>query len=214
MNGRRSVRFQRRTPSQRRAWLLGAASLAFAFSAPACAPKPEAPDPEMLLSARKAALELDISIRQDVLARLERDEDPLAVYVAYRDTVPAMTRDAASLAGLDLSRVALRVRNAANTADDWELRQLEEFRFLIEAGLDAETLEASAILREEIDGEQKRVFRWMRPLVTGEACMVCHGDAIDPRILARLTQDFPLDEATGYYDLELRGAWSVRKVLD
>jgi hypothetical protein len=44
--------------------------------------------------------------------------------------------------------------------------------------------------------------------------MTCHGDAVDPRILAALTRDYPVDEATGYYDLELRGAYSVRKVLD
>lgn len=188
--------------------------LACILATTACAPGPETPDAALLLAARQAALELDTAIRQDVLSRLDRNEDPVAIYVAYRDTVPAMTRDIAARADLDLSRTALRVRNSANTADDWERRQLEEFAFLIEAGLDAETLEASAIEREQIDGAQKRVFRWMRPLVTGESCMTCHGDAVDPRILALLAQDFPVDEATGYYDLELRGAYAVRKVLD
>lgn len=181
----------------------------------ACAPRIPQPDPADVQAARQAALGLDIRIRTEILSRIERDEDPIAVYVAYRDTVPAMTREAEQAAGFELSRVALRVRNPTNTPDDWENQQLLGFQFMMEAGFDPETLETSAIVTEEgEDGKKHRVFRWMRPLGTGETCMVCHGDDIEPRILALLSQDFTEDEATGYYANELRGAYSVRKPLD
>lgn len=198
------------------AFLARAAALSLACLAlAACNREPEKPDPELVLAARQAALQLDMTIRRDILARLDRDEDPVAVYMAYRDSVPELTRAAAEASGLDLSRVALRVRNPTNAADDWEFEQLEELAFLAnEAGLDPETLEVSVIVEEEVDGRPRRVFRWLRPLVAGETCMVCHGDEIAPRLLTLIAQDYPLDEATGYYDLELLGAWSVRKVLD
>ncbi len=180
----------------------------------ACAPKEPKPDLADIQAARQAALGLDIRIHTEVLNRLERDEDPVAVYVAYRENVPQMTREAEQAAGFELSRVALRVRNTADTPDDWENKQLLAFQFMTEAGFDPETLETSAMV-EEVDeaGKKQRFFRWMRPLGAGETCMVCHGDDIDPKILALLKQDYTEDEATGYYANELLGAYSVRKPL-
>ena len=43
--------------------------------------------------------------------------------------------------------------------------------------------------------------------------MFCHGDAPNTRILELLAQEYPLDEATGYYETEIGGAYSVSKVL-
>jgi hypothetical protein len=54
----------------------------------------------------------------------------------------------------------------------------------------------------------------MRPLVADEPCMACHGDEPDPRLLKLLAQEYPLDEATGYYESEILGAYSVTKALE
>ena len=175
-----------------------------------CSPKVAKPDPADLTSARQSALLLEIAIRTQLLDRLERDEEPAAVYTAYRDTVRTLTSDIAGKAGVDLKRVSARVRNPANAADDWERKQLTVFQYWLDAGLDEHTLEVSEIVTE---GKVK-YFRWMRPITVGETCITCHGDAIEAKLLTLLVHDYPDDEATGYFEGELAGAYSVKKQIN
>jgi hypothetical protein len=185
------------------------AACVIASLAAGCAPKVETPSPADLLLARQAGIAFDVRLKMEIVDRLEREEDPVAIYLAYRDHVPAYAREIGDRLGLEFSRVSTRPRNPSNAADEWEAEQMELFGFWREAGLDPLTMEASAIVKEG----DKRVFRWMRPLVMEEPCMVCHGDAPNTRILELLAQEYPLDEATGYYETEIGGAYSVSKVL-
>jgi hypothetical protein len=187
--------------------LIAAAALLLAA---ACAPGIEEPDVADLQSARQAALLFDVRLKQTVLDRLERDEDPVAVYLGYRDAAPQLIAQASEQNGVTLKRTALRVRDPKNAPDDWELEQLTEFDFLIQAGIDPETMGVAEIVEEN----DQRVFRWIRPLVMTETCLVCHGEEISPRILDMLDQEFPDDEAVGYFANEPGGAYSVRKVLE
>jgi hypothetical protein len=175
-----------------------------------CTPEPETPDPGDLLVARQAALSFDVRYRVEMLDRLERDEDPVAVYMSYRDHVPGYAKEISERLGLEFSRVSMRPRNPLNSADDWEREQFAQFEFWRETGRDPTTMESAAIVEEE----GRRLFRWMRPLSADEACMACHGDELDPRLLKLLAQEYPLDEATGYYETEVLGAYSVTKVLE
>lgn len=145
----------------------------------------------------------------EIIGRLDRDEDPVAVWLAYADHVPDWGRQISNQVKAEVSRTALGVRNPANAPDDWERQQLEQMSFMLDAGVDPELLEVSAIRTE--DGV--RVFRWMRPVLMAEACLVCHGEAIDPRIRLLLAQEYPLDEASGYAAQQLGGAYSVRRIL-
>jgi hypothetical protein len=160
-----------------------------------CTPEPETPDPGDLLVARQAALSFDVRYRVEMLDRLERDEDPVAVYMSYRDHVPGYAKEISERLGLEFSRVSMRPRNPLNSADDWEREQFAQFEFWRETGRDPTTMESAAIVEDE-------------------ACMACHGDELDPRLLKLLAQEYPLDEATGYYETEVLGAYSVTKVLD
>ncbi len=183
--------------------------LAAALIVAGCAPRPEQPDPKDILAARQAGLALDLRMKREITARLERGEDPVAVYLAYADNVPAWGKEISDGAKFDFTRTALGVRNPANEADDWERRKMEEFDFLMDAGVDPETLEAAEIVQEG----DKRVFRWMRPLQMTETCLACHGEKLDPRIKLLLGQEYPLDAAAGYSEGQIGGAYSVRKVL-
>lgn len=223
--GRAALRYLERSAGtalrglQRHWGLAGGVVLAVVLLAVAMAltnAPPRKPEPSLadLQTARQAAFALDIAIRQQFMDRLERDEDPVAVYLAYRDNVPRITTETGKQFGVDLSRVSLLPRNATNAPDEWESRQLTILQFAMEAGIDAQTLELSAIVDEVIDGKKKKVFRWIKPIQMGEHCVTCHGDAVDTRILDLLKQDYPDDEATGQYEYEMRGAYSVRKVLD
>lgn len=178
--------------------------------AAACSQPIEAPDPADLQAARQAAMMFDVRLKAEVLDRLEREEDPVAVYLAYREAAPALLASLSEAGGVSLKRTGFRVRNQANAPDDWEIEKLEEFDFLMQAGLDPETLGVAEIITE---GEQ-RVMRWIRPLVMKETCLVCHGEEIDPRLLDLIEREFPEDEAVGFFAEELGGAYSVRKVLE
>jgi hypothetical protein len=58
-----------------------------------CSPQPEAPDPADLQQARQAAFAFDVRMRQDIIERLDRNEDPVAVYLAYADHVPLWAKE-------------------------------------------------------------------------------------------------------------------------
>lgn len=178
--------------------------------ATSCAPAIEQPTAASLLAARQAALEFEQRMSREIVSRLERGEDPVAVWLAYADQVPGWGRQISNLIEAEVSRTALGVRNRANAPDDWERQQMEQMSFMLDAGIDPETLDV-AVIRQE--GEEK-VLRWMRPILMAEDCLLCHGEAIDPRVKLLLGQEYPLDEATGYAAGQLGGAYSVRQVLE
>lgn len=174
-----------------------------------CAPKVEQPAAADIQSARQAALSFEQQLKREITTRLERNEDPVAVYMSYADHAPEWAREISNRLELDFSRTALGVRNPANAPDDWEKRQLETFSFLMDSGLDPDTFEISEIVQE---GEET-VFRWLQPVRMVDTCLTCHGEAIDQRIKLLLAQEYPLDEAAGYSEGQIGGAYSVRKVL-
>lgn len=175
-----------------------------------CFDMADAPHPDAdIQAARKAAVSFDIRMKREITDRLERGEDPVAVYLAYADNVPGWGVEISNAGKIDFSRTAITVRNPANAPDAWETRQMELFNLLADGGQDPEAFEVAEIVQE---GNEK-VFRWMRPTVMGEACMTCHGEAVSQRIKLLLGQEYPLDDALGYSEGQLGGAYSVRKVL-
>ena len=183
--------------------------VALALAAAACEPRPEQPAEADIQAARKAAVTFDIRMKREITDRLERGEDPVAVYLAYADNVPGWGLEISNAGKIDFSRTAITVRNPANAPDAWEMRQMELFNFMADAGQDPESFEVAEIVQE---GDEK-VFRWMRPTVMGESCMTCHGERVSDRIKLLLGQEYPLDDALGYSEGQLGGAYSVRKVL-
>lgn len=148
-------------------------------------------------------------MRREVTARLERDEDPVAIYMSYADHASDWARTISNRLEVDFSRTAIGPRNPANGPDDWEQRQLETFAFLMDSGLDPDLFEVAEIVEEK--GET--VFRWMQPVRMLDTCLACHGENIPENIKLLLTQEYPLDEASGYSEGQIGGAYSVRKVL-
>lgn len=183
--------------------------IVFALAIAGCEPRPEQPAEADIQAARKASVLFDIRMKREITDRLERGEDPVAVYLAYADNVPGWGLEISNAGEIDFSRTAITVRNPANAPDAWETRQMELFSLMADSGQDPETLEVAEIVQE---GSEK-VFRWMRPTRMGEACMTCHGETVSERIKLLLGQEYPLDDALGYAEGQLGGAYSVRKVL-
>lgn len=111
--------------------------------------------------------------------------------------------------GWQVGRTALKLRNPGNAPDEWEKAVLEEFARKIAAGADPKKLARAEIV--EMDG--KRVFRFMKAIPTGKPCLTCHGENVKPEVLKTIRSHYPEDQATGFKLGELRGAFTLKKVL-
>lgn len=125
---------------------------------------------------------------------------------------PALIEEKRQETGWDIRRVSLKTRNAERgTPDLWEVRQLADFNIRAANGEKIDTIEKSEIV--SIDG--KPVFRYMKALPVGDVCVKCHGpaEALDADLKAKLAENYPHDQATGYSKGQIRGALTVKRPL-
>lgn len=110
--------------------------------------------------------------------------------------------------GWRVRRVSLKVRNAADTPDAYEMEVLRQFAAMQAQGTSRPETEYVAVVGEP--GTQ--MLRYLKPIViAAPLCLQCHGTPaeISPAVQARLRELYPHDQATDYQMHELRGAVSV-----
>lgn len=168
-----------------------------------------APSPADVQAARAAARALGSGLQSQLRAALENEGAVSAIGVCNH-AAPAVAASVAEDAGLSVGRTSLRLRNPANAPTAWERRQLVAFADAQAAGADLTSLEHAAVVAE--DGA--RVFRWMKPIVMGAMCAQCHGEAIAPEVATAIAALYPNDQAVGFAQGDVRGAFTVSKVLE
>jgi len=110
-----------------------------------------------------------------------------------------------------VGRTALKLRNPDNAPDAWELRVLNQFEDRKAKGEDPKKI----AFGEVVDDGGVQCFRFMKAIPTAKKpCTVCHGGNIKPEIAALLDELYPNDEARGFKEGDIRGAFSLRKVLN
>lgn len=169
------------------------------------APAPEAVDAAAVRAAAAAAEFAPALLGE--LTRALADGGPVAAFDACGAAAPAIADRVAAAHGLaEIGRTALRVRNPANAADEFERAMFERWLAGTEPG-DAYEVVARA------DGGHE--LRWMRPIRLQAMCVQCHGtpEQIAPATRAALAERYPDDAATGFAPGDLRGAISVRVPL-
>ena len=124
---------------------------------------------------------------------------------------PDISTELSDNSGFEVLRTALRLRNPENAAGPWELEVLKAFQEKAAGGADADKLEHFA---EVVTPEGDRLWRYMRGIQTGEVCLACHGTDVKPDVKAELVRYYPDDKATGFKLGELRGAFSLVKLLE
>jgi Protein of unknown function (DUF3365) len=168
----------------------------------------------------------------DLANRLEQARDTIRLYSeqlkaglteavkasGFKGAVGACTSLApdlnASISGqspFEIGRTAMRVRNPDNTADPWEIANLEAFTRQLAAGGDHKKMEAYDVT---VTKEGQRLFRYMRPIVMHEMCTGCHGINVSQDIKSEIARTYPDDKATGYAIGELRGAFTLVQDAD
>ncbi len=141
-----------------------------------------------------------------------KEGGPASAIKVCKEIAPRMAGDLSRQHGIKLTRVSLKVRNPLlGTPDEWEQKTLKQFEARLAKGDKPETLEAAEIVTEP----NGKYFRYMKGIVLQPGCVACHGpsDAIDASVKARLAEEYPHDQATGYTPGQLRGGVSIKRPL-
>ena len=70
-------------------------------------------------------------------------------------------------------------------------------------------------IRDRIkNDDNSKIFRFIKPILTGKVCLTCHGSEIEEGLAFRIKELYPNDRAIGFKLGEIRGAFSVTIDLD
>ena len=129
-----------------------------------------------------------------------------------KDIAPAMTNEVSRQTDWKVTRVSLKVRNPMiGTPDAWEQNTLQDFESRAAKGEKPDAMEASEIVQEPAG----KSFRFMKAIALQPGCVACHGavDTLSTGVKARLSADYPHDQATDYGAGQIRGALSIKRPL-
>jgi cytochrome c553 len=122
---------------------------------------------------------------------------------------PQLSEAHSQMSGWRVARTSLKLRNADNAPDTWEKAVLKEFESRKAAGEDPMKL----VKAEVVEQNGRQVFRMMKAIPTAEVCTKCHGVDIAEPVAAKLDELYPEDKARGFKAGDLRGAFTLKKVL-
>jgi len=150
---------------------------------------------------------LIVPFQQQLMATVKAARDsggPQRAVQACQELAPQITHEHSG-GSWQIGRTALRVRNPDNAPDAWERKVLEQFRQRAAAGEQLEQMRYA----ERVGGE----LRLMKAIPTAEACLACHGHAVEPELAALIDQYYPEDQARGFEVGDLRGAFTLRRAV-
>lgn len=121
-------------------------------------------------------------------------EGPLHAVSVCKDQAPAIAASL-SLDGVKLGRTSHRLRNPANVSPDWVEPILQGYL------ADAEDREPAVV---SLPGNRQG---YVEPIVLQPLCVTCHGKTLAPNLAARINEEYPEDQATGFDVGDLRGVF-------
>ncbi len=168
------------------------------------------PVADRVATSRNAVKELQTTLVGELQAAMKAGGPTNAIEVCNTNAT-AIAAGLSKKNGLQIGRTSLKIRNPKNAPDAWETKVLKGFETRKAKGEDPAALEHS----EVVTHHGKKEFRYMKalPVTPGMPCPVCHGEKIEPAVLAKLQQLYPQDKATGYKVGDLHGAVTIRQPL-
>jgi hypothetical protein len=154
--------------------------------------------------SRQLAMQLGGQLKSELSKAIAEGGPIAAINVCYL-RAPEIAAQLSQASGARVGRTALRVRNPSNAPDDLERSVLEQFSADLGSGPVDRPLEAVFEIRRGDAVER----RYMRAIPTDALCLTCHGKTIAPELAAAIARDYPQDQATGFEQGQLRGAFSV-----
>lgn len=159
--------------------------------------------------ARNNAMLLGKTLKTELQTAMKADGPIAAIEVCNTKAMP-LTDSISKESGWDIARTSLKVRNSDNAADAWEQTQLEIFEQRLAAGEPASQIE---VFKEIVENGQT-IQRFMKAIPTEEGCLACHGSELAQPIAEKLNQLYPNDQARGFAVGQLRGAFTLQRVIE
>lgn len=157
-------------------------------------------------TAREAVAAFSAALQTE-LAQAMQAGGPLNAIEVCKVEAPAVAGRVSLEQGVSISRVSLRNRNPANKPNRWQAPVLQSFEERRSAGEEIASLTWSA----QAPAAGGPEFRYMQAIPTGAICLQCHGETIAPEVAAKLGELYPLDQATGFREGDIRGAFVVTR---
>src|SRR6056297_1030677 len=186
-------------------------TLASALILPAMTAAALAQDIDALSAEGRAMIqEFGGALKSELLAAVEAGGPAHAVSVCNLRAPEIAAETAGNHPGWTIARSSHRLRNPQNVPDAYTAAAIEAFLERAAAGEPVADLARAGIVEEG----DARVFRMVKAIPTGALCLNCHGGSeVKPDVEAVLSDLYPEDEARGFAEGDMRGVFTLRKVL-
>jgi hypothetical protein len=185
-------------------------SLCLVILAPDCfANQQVTPQADENIAAAKVAIKRLAATLQTELKTAMQGGGPIAAVAVCNTKAIPLTSQISAEQGMNLSRVSLKNRNPSNMPNKWQRVVLKDFEALSLAGKPVSEIAWSDTV--SVDGGQE--FRFMKAIPTSRVCLGCHGSDISPALKQQLQALYPQDQATGFGEGDIRGAFVVTRRL-
>tara|TARA_R110001592_G_scaffold103247_2_gene290980 strand:+ start:17517 stop:18062 length:546 start_codon:yes stop_codon:yes gene_type:complete len=115
-----------------------------------------------------------------------------------------------SNSGWQIKRTSLKIRNAENKPSEFERNILLQFQAKKNEGLPISDLN---FYKAEIT-ENGKTHHLMKAISTQALCLGCHGGNLSEEVQSELKLHYPDDQAIGFQEGDIRGAFSLVYIED
>ena len=160
---------------------------------------------------RTTAMEFMKELKSILIEQMQTGGVLQAVSVCS-DTAQVLTNKFGVEKGIYIKRVSFKNRNPNNFPDDFEKRILDKFELLHQNN----ELNSKTEFVDIVTEDDYKYLRYLKPILVQAECLNCHGNQSDmmSEVKALIVQEYPQDKATGYKVGDIRGAVSVKKVVE
>ena len=149
---------------------------------------------------------------KSILINQIKSEGILSAVAVCSDTAQVLTNEFGLMKGVYIKRVSFKNRNINNVPDGFEAKVLKKFELSKSEGKLTTDTEHFEITKEN----DHQYLRYMKPIVIGAACLNCHGneEKISAEVKELIAKRYPDDKAVDYKNGDLRGAVSIKKLIN
>jgi len=192
-------------------YFISALALIFSLSLLSCSENKVEVSEDQVIGMRTTAMEFMKNLKGVLISQIQTNGVLQAVSVCS-DTAQVLTNNFGVQKGVFIRRVSFKNRNENNLPDDFEKQVLSKFELLHQNNELTSETEHAEIVQE---GEFK-YLRYLKPILVQAECLNCHGSEIDITLEVKqlIAQEYTGDKAVGYKIGDLRGAVSLKKVIE
>lgn len=147
-----------------------------------------------------AVTELKVSLKKELEQAIAAGGPDSAINVC-RERAPALAAEIGKKHDVAVGRSSHKLRNAKNAPRPW-----------VQAAIDEWLKVAAADRKPRVVPVSQGVVGYVEPISTGALCLTCHGENVSESTRAKIKAAYPLDQAIGFKEGELRGViWAEER---